>query len=208
MTVAKLDPEFDHNVFINCPFDPEYAPIFEAIVFAVHDSGFRPKCARERLDSGEIRLQKIVDLIRASRYSVHDLSRTELDRITELPRFNMPLELGIDLGCKAFSPLHRRKSLLIFDSEQHRFQKYVSDISGQDIHRHGNDAKTAVARVRDWLRSESGQNRIPGGGAIHDRYLTFRTELPAICRELRLDLNDLAFVDFSYAIAFWLERHP
>jgi hypothetical protein len=72
--VAKVNPEFDRNVFINCPFDLEYAPIFEAIVFAVHDAGFRPKCARERLDSGEIRLQKIVELIRASRYSIHDLS--------------------------------------------------------------------------------------------------------------------------------------
>jgi hypothetical protein len=206
--VAKLDPEFDRNVFINCPFDSEYAPIFEAVVFAVHDAGFRPKCARERLDSGEIRFQKIVELIRASRYSIHDLSRTELDSITALPRFNMPLELGIDLGCKAFSASHRRKSLLIFDSEQYRFQKYVSDISGQDIHRHGNDAKLAVTRVRDWLRAESGLNRIPGGSAIHDRYVMFREELPAICAELRLDVNDLAFVDFSYAIAFWLEPRP
>ncbi len=206
--MPKLDPEFDRNVFINCPFDSEYAPIFEAIVFAVHDAGFRPKCARERLDSGEIRLQKIVDLIRASRYSIHDLSRTELDRATELPRFNMPLELGIDLGCRAFSPSHRRKSMLIFDTEQYRFQKYVSDLGGQDIHRHGNDPKVAVTRVRDWLRTESSQTSIPGGGAIHDRYVTFRRELPAICAELRLDVNDLAFVDFSYAIAFWLERHP
>lgn len=206
--MAKLNPEFDRNVFINCPFDLEYAPIFEAIVFAVHDAGFRPKCARERLDSGEIRLQKIVELIRASRYSIHDLSRTELDRITALPRFNMPLELGIDLGCRAFSTAHRHKSLLIFDSDQYRFQKYVSDIGGQDIHRHGNDAKVAVARVRDWLRAESGLTRIPGGTAIYERYVTFRGELPAICAELRLDVNDLAFVDFSYAIAFWLEPHP
>src|SRR6266545_4234952 len=109
--------EYDKTVFINCPFDSSYAPLFEAIVFAVHDAGFRPKCARERLDSSEIRLQKIVELIRASRYSIHDLSRTELDQATALPRFNMPLELGIDLGCKSFSSAHRLKSLLIFDSE-------------------------------------------------------------------------------------------
>jgi hypothetical protein len=24
--------EYEQNVFINCPFDPEYAPLFEAIV--------------------------------------------------------------------------------------------------------------------------------------------------------------------------------
>lgn len=55
--------DYDQNVFITCPFDPEYAPIFEAIVFAVNDPGFRLKCARERLDSSEVRLQKIFELI-------------------------------------------------------------------------------------------------------------------------------------------------
>lgn len=94
--------EYDRNVFINCPFDAAYTPLFEAIVFAVNDAGFRPRCARERLDSSQIRLQKIFELIAASRYSIHDLSRTALDAATALPRFNMPLELGIDLGCKAF----------------------------------------------------------------------------------------------------------
>lgn len=205
--MAKLDPDFDRNVFINCPFDAEYAPIFEAIVFAVHDAGFRPKCARERLDSSEFRLQKIVGLIRSSRYSIHDLSRTELDKDSSLPRFNMPIELGIDLGCKSFSTAHRAKSLLIFDSEQYRFQKFASDIGGQDIHRHENDPQVALARVRDWLRTESASYAIPSGTIMNYRYARFRGNLPEICNELQLDLNDLTFVDFSYTIAFWLQRY-
>jgi len=109
--------------------------MFEAIVFAVNDIGFRAKCARERLDSSQVRLHKIAALISASRYSIHDLSRTALDDVNSLPRFNMPLELGMDLGCKYFHPNCADKSLLIFDSEQYRFQKFVSDLSGQDIHR-------------------------------------------------------------------------
>lgn len=203
--MAKLDSNFEKNVFINCPFDLEYAAIFEAIVFAIHDCGFVPKCARERLDSSEVRLHKIVDLIRASQYSIHDLSRTELDKETSLPRFNMPLELGLDLGCKTFSPAHRKKSLLIFDSEQYRFQKYISDIGGQDVHRHNNDPKIAVTRVRDWLRSESGDHAIRGGTVIHDRYVAFRDDLPSICVSLGLDLNSLTFADLSYAIVLWLK---
>jgi hypothetical protein len=107
------DAEYDHSVFINCPFDVEYTPLFEAVVFAINDAGFRAKCARERLDSSQLRLQKIIELISSSRYSIHDLSRTGLDDTTSLPRFNMPLELGIDLGCKAFSPDCNDKSLLI-----------------------------------------------------------------------------------------------
>lgn len=198
---------YEQNVFINCPFDDDYAPLFESIVFAINDAGFRPKCARERLDSSQIRLQKILDLISASRYSIHDLSRTTLDTTNALPRFNMPLELGIDLGCKAFNQDCADKSLLIFDSDQYRFQKFVSDLSGQDIHQHGNSAKTAVTRVRDWLRTESGRTDIPGGAAIYSRYENFRADQPAICSELRLDLAQLTFLDFSYTIARWLERH-
>ncbi|HEX8408725.1 MAG TPA: hypothetical protein VF883_07670 [Thermoanaerobaculia bacterium] len=205
--MAATDPKFDRNVFINCPFDAAYAPIFEAVVFAVFDAGFHPRSARERLDSSEIRLHKIIDLIRRCRFSIHDLSRTELDEVTALPRFNMPLELGVDIGCKAFSRAHGRKSFLIFDSEQYRFQKFLSDIGGQDIHRHGNSPKTAVARVRDWLRAESGVTTIPGGGVIYERYQRFRDDLPALCTELRLDVDELTFADLSEAVSVWLENH-
>jgi hypothetical protein len=198
---------YEQNVFINCPFDRDYAPIFEAIVFSVNDAGFRPKCARERLDSSQVRLQKITELISASRYSIHDLSRTELDDANALPRFNMPLELGIDLGCKQFHPECSDKSLLIFDSERYRFQKFVSDLSGQDIHQHSNDPKLAVTRVRNWLRTESGQSGIPGGAAIFARYEAFRVDLPKICAELNLDVGDLTFADFCYTISRWLATH-
>ena len=202
---ARIGSDFDRNVFINCPFDAAYAPIFEAIVFAVKRAGFEPRCARERLDSSQIRLHKIIELIRISRYSIHDLSRTELDEGTFLPRFNMPLELGIDLGCKAFSRRHARKSLLIFDAEQYRFQKYVSDIGGQDIHQHGNQPKIAVTRVRDWLRAESNNASIPGGSTIYAGYLEFRKTLPRTCKRLRLDVDALTFSDLSRLTAIWVE---
>lgn len=200
--------EYDRSVFINCPFDAAYTPIFEAVVFAIHDCGFRPTCARERLDSSQVRIAKITKLIGEARYSIHDLSRTELDSVTELPRFNMPLELGIDLGCKAFSRKRSNKSFLIFDSESYRFQKYISDIAGQDIHDHRNDPRLAVARVRDWLRTESGRDGIPGGAEIYRRYEQYRLELPAICTRLKLDLERLTFIDLSYTIAHWLNASP
>lgn len=206
--MPRIDRDYDRNVFINGPFDSAYTPIFEAIVFAVYDAGFLARSALERFDSSEIRLQKIVSLIRESRFSIHDLSRTQLDETTALPRFNMPLELGIDIGCKAFSRPHSRKSFLIFDSERYRFQKYLSDIGGQDIHQHANDPRLAVVRVRDWLRTESGVATIPGGSAIYNRYLEYRRELTRICTELRLDIDGLTFTDLSNTIYVWLERHP
>jgi len=57
---------YEQNVFINCPFDREYSAIFDAIVFTVFDCGFRPVCARERMNSAQIRIDKITDLIRDS----------------------------------------------------------------------------------------------------------------------------------------------
>ena len=199
--------EYEQNVFINCPFDAEYAPLFEAIVFAVIDAGFRPKCARERLDCSQVRLHKIAEMISASRYSIHDISRTALDDENHLPRFNMPLELGMDLGCKMFDADRADKSFLIFDSEQYRYQKFLSDLGGQDIQQHENSPGDAVHSVRDWLRAETGRTDIPGGYVMCDRYRAFRADLPAICSELKLNVADLTFSDFSYTVARWLTKH-
>lgn len=35
------------QVFVNCPFDEAYKPLFDAIVFAITDLGFYARSARE-----------------------------------------------------------------------------------------------------------------------------------------------------------------
>jgi hypothetical protein len=200
----RRDWEYEKNVFINCPFDAEYTPIFEAIVFIIQACGFRPMCARSRLNSGEVRLQKIVEIIGDCRYSIHDLSRTELDRSTALPRFNMPLELGIDLGCRAFGNGHEQKSFLIFDRDRFRFQTYISDIAGQDIANHEDDPNRAIGRVRDWLRTEAGLTALPGAKAMQLKYANFRKALPSICEDFDLDIFALTFADFLFVVGVWL----
>ena len=82
------------NVFINCAFDEDFARGFEALVFAVIACGFNVRCAREMSDSSETRIDKLYRIIEQSPFSIHDLSRTQLDPVHRLPRFNMPLELG------------------------------------------------------------------------------------------------------------------
>ena len=42
---------YDHNVFINCPFDEPYRPMLYALVFAVHDCGFKARSTLEIDDS-------------------------------------------------------------------------------------------------------------------------------------------------------------
>ncbi len=202
---VRTTTDYERNVFINCPFDAGYTAIFEAIVFTVIVCGFRPLCARVRLDSSMFRLSKIMDLIAASRFAIHDLSRIELDEDSALPRFNMPLELGIDLGCKRFSASRRDKTILIFDAQPYRFQEYISDIGGQDVANHANDPTRAIASIRDWLRAESGRVDLPGASAMNARYANFRSDLPRISVKLSLKPEEMTFVDFCHSVADWLE---
>src|SRR3712207_156297 len=90
-------PTYNNSVFINCPFDDDYRPLFRALVFAIEACGFGARCALEVDDAGETRAEKLIRLIRASRYGVHDISRTEVNA-ERLPRFNMPFEFGLFVG--------------------------------------------------------------------------------------------------------------
>jgi hypothetical protein len=153
------------GVFINVPFDRRYKKLFDALVFAVHDCGFVARGAREEDDSSQIRLEKLLDIIGDCRFGIHDLSRVTLDSKNRLPRFNMPLELGIFLGAKRFGgPRHARKSCLILDRDPYRYQIFCSDIGGQDIRPHHNDVRSAVAAVRSWLRTTGGRRGPPWVG--------------------------------------------
>ena len=146
-------PRYNESIFINCSFDRTYKPLFDAIVFAVYDCGFVARCALEEGDGSQIRVQKIYAIISDCRLGIHDLSRVTLDRDTRLPRFNMPLELGAFLGAKYFGiNRQKRKSCLVLDSEKYRYQKFISDIAGQDIQGHGNDPRRLTGIVRNWLR--------------------------------------------------------
>lgn len=209
--MSKIPEDFEKNIFINCPFDDLYNPLFKAIVFAVHDIGFRPRCAREASNAGQFRLSKIMDIISECKYSIHDLSRTELDTTFGLPRFNMPLELGLDLGCKRYGrPYQKEKICLILDVEPYRYQRFISDISGQDIHAHDGDEAKVIEVVRNWLRLEIDPRitKVPGGERIFQRYQKFQNALPALCAKFEYDLNRLEFVDFSFAVANWLVANP
>ena len=84
--------------FINCPFDDACKPTFHAILFAVYYLGFAARCDLEVDDASELRLDKITRIIGQCAYGVHDISSVELGAGTNLPRFNMPLELGLYLG--------------------------------------------------------------------------------------------------------------
>lgn len=192
------------DVFINCPFDRQFAAIFDALIFTIYACGFRPRSARELDDGGQARLEKLYAIIEQCRYGIHDLSRTELDDEFRLPRFNMPFELGVYLGAKRYGgKLQKDKRLIIFDIEQYRYQKFISDLSGMDIHAHGNDVEVAISEARNWLANVS-RRKLPSGPNLVKAFRRFKHDLPTIAQALDFDADALPYVDFERFLVNWL----
>lgn len=172
-----MDEEFDRNVFINCPFDAAYLPILRTLIFGIFFLGFQPRIALERLNSAETRVGKIIELIRASRFSIHDLSRLKATRKGEFFRLNMPFELGLDIGCTRFAGAPwSRKQCLILETEPYRFQAAISDLSNSDIAVHGDDPSRALGAVRSWLVTQAGLSGAPGPAAIWAAFNDFMAD--------------------------------
>jgi hypothetical protein len=193
------------SVFINCPFDVEYQPLFRALVFAVLDCGFVARCALERDDGSEVRIEKIRRIIGESAFGIHDISRTELDADTALPRFNMPLELGLFLGAKYYGGEgHARKSCVIFDRERYRYQTFCSDLAGHDIRPHSEAPQEVIRGVRDAARTWVPDRNLPGARAIFERYCRFMESMPRLAYRIALHPEELTFGDLSILIIEWL----
>lgn len=193
------------DVFINCAFDTQFQPLFHAIVFAVMRSGFRARCAQETDDAGENRFEKIQNIVEQCRYGIHDLSRTETDGDPPLPRFNMPLELGLFIGAKRYGDAGQKlKRTLVMDTERYRYQRFISDIAGQDISAHGGDLDQVTETVARWLRVQSRSVTVPGGRQIAADYARFSDELPALLAARQLDAAEMTFVDYVAIIEIWL----
>lgn len=185
--------------------------MMRALTFAVYDCGFFPRSALEEDNAGEVRYQKIIRIIDECRFGIHDISRVQLDRSTRLPRFNMPLELGLFLGATAFgSDRNRGKRCLILDRDAFRYQKFCSDISGQDIRTHSAKPSRAISVIRDWLSIPAAQKEIvvPSGSIIVKRYELFEAELPEWCREQQLVPDELTFTDECRLTERWLKANP
>jgi hypothetical protein len=201
---------YDESVFINCPFDDHYLALFQALVFAVLDCGFQARCALEVSDSSEVRIAKITRIISECRLGIHDISRTQLDPQINLPRFNMPLELGLFLGAKAFgNAKQKRKRCVVLDEKPYRYQAFCSDIAGQDIRYHENDPARLIQAVRHTLAtSTESAGMLRGANSVFHRFTIFQRDLPTACTDLMLDAHDLQFKELRTLAEEWVENNP
>jgi len=125
-------------VFLNIPYDDQFTDLFLAYVVGIRAYGLIPRATLE-IPGGTRRLDRIAVLIRSCTYSVHDLSRVELDPAPPpTPRFNMPFELGLAIA------FHWRRTTkhtwFVLETEKWRIQKSLSDLNGTDVYVHGGTA--------------------------------------------------------------------
>ena len=136
--------------------------------------GLKPRIATERSDAGEPRVEKIIELIQSSRYSIHDLSRCQARESGEHYRLNMPFELGVDYGCRRYGGApFSEKVILVLEEQPYRYQAAISDLAGSDIEVHRGDCETAVRKVRNWVSGMRGFESV-GDGRILAEYEDFQ----------------------------------
>jgi len=140
--------------------------------------GLEPKIARLE-DSGAIRIKQITKLIKES---------------GELARFNMPFELGLDLGIRELGTgLLKNKKCLILDVEKYRYQAALSDISGNDISSYGkrNQVEKIITKLRDWFTAVLNPVQ-PSSSKLYLEYTEFIADL-----QLELEANEFAKNDIQ-----------
>lgn len=198
------------NVFINCPYDVAYLPILHPVVFTVRSLGFRPRLAMESADSGAARIQRILNLIKQSRYAIHDLSRLRAHRPGEHFRLNMPFELGLDIGCRVFGKAQFKcKKCLVLEKDRHSIKAALSDLSNSDVCTHNNEPEIAVRHVRNWLVQEAGA-RGASGTAIWYAFNDFMADFDKTLRRRgfrKIDIVSLPLPEFLGYMTDWIRRN-
>lgn len=143
---------YETSVFLNCPYDDLFAPLFYAAVLTIGALGFTPRCARESEGESDPRIDRIAPGLRESKYSIHDLSRFQGEGPDHLSRFNMPLELGIALSLryqgKTSGTPHNWVALV---PEGFVHQRFVSDLAGFDPPAHDQTPATVIKAISGWL---------------------------------------------------------
>jgi hypothetical protein len=151
-------------VFLNIPYDEEFSSLYVAYVVGLYSLGLVPHITSE-IPGGARRLERILELIKECRYSIHDLSRVEIGaKPGSTPRFNMPLELGMTVTWADLNPnLH---TYFVFESELYRLQRSTSDLNGTDAYAHGGTSEGVFRELRNAFWRE-GASSVPKMVSTH-----------------------------------------
>lgn len=142
LTSKRRGPE-EQRVFLNIPYDERFERLYVAYIVGLSALRFFPQATLGI--SGSRRLDRIASLIESCPYSVHDLSRVQLDRnVPCTPRFNMPFELGLAVAWARSSPRHK---WFVFEEVNRRLAKSMSDLDGTDPYIHGGTIRGVMREI-------------------------------------------------------------
>lgn len=191
-------PAYEKSVFINCPYDGDFEPLFHAIVLTIVARGFTPRCARDSEGQADPRIVRIAQGLRECKYSIHDLSRYQGEGPENLSRFNMPLELGMALGFRYLGEAAERiggnkHNWIALVPTDFVHQKFISDLAGIDASDHDQSAAMVIQRVSKWLAIQPDFTPpVPSAKAILEGYPNYCENLAKVKADA---LGDLTWPD-------------
>jgi hypothetical protein len=131
------------SVFLNIPYDTQFEQLYVAYIVGLTQLGLKINATLAVPNQG--RLERIVEQIEESDVSIHDLSRIETS--AGIPRFNMPLELGLALYRSHLTKGRHR--VFVFEEKAFRTQHSTSDINGIDPQIHRGKPQGIMAGLRN-----------------------------------------------------------
>jgi len=151
--------------------------LFLAYIAGVSAFGMTPRATLE-IPGSERRLDRIFELIGACPYSIHDLSRVQLDRKAPVtPRFNMPFELGLAVAHEKSGGNH---AWFVFEAVERRLTKSLSDLNGTDVYIHRGKMTGVFAQLGNAFLRTVPRPTVPQMRTI---YRGLRASVPGILRE-------------------------
>ena len=172
-------------VFLNIPYDARFRHLYLAYISGITHLGLVPRATLE-ISGGERRLDRILSLIQSCCYSIHDLSRVEIDRNPpcSTPRFNMPFELGMTVTWEKMNP--GQHTWFVFESWNRRLDKSLSDLKGTDPNIHDGTVKGIMRELCNAFVLRGPQ---PGVPEMMRSYRLLVRELPEVFNDA--GTNDL-----------------
>ncbi len=170
----------EKSVFLNVPYDPQFSDLCLAYIAGIACFGLTPRATLE-IPGGARRLDRILELIGNCEFSIHDLSRVQLNRSRpSTPRFNMPFELGLTVARqKLKDPNH---TWFVFEAARFRAAKSLSDLSGTDIYIHNGTIRGVFQQLCHAFIDEEQRPSVSEMMAVY-RYL--KSEMATILKASR-----------------------
>src|ERR1700739_747194 len=115
-----------YYVFLNIPYDSAFENLYLAYIAGLSAFGLIPRATLE-IPPSQRRLERILKLIQQCSYSIHDLYRVQLDaKVSRVPRFNMPFELGLAVAQDAGN---RRQTWYVCETVSYSINKSLSNLN-------------------------------------------------------------------------------